>query len=790
MHFTLCIFILYNPVFYIKTQAVSISTEPLKIINKIDPNHDILVNVPPNKRHNLTKKFPPLVTLPCDSENFASQIQSDWTQYARHVQACPPIPPLYVRPECDSFYYRHFQWTPEFWNRLEHSPTAKQFSFEMIYLEIIDKALYVIRNINESSLPHNMYLYDSSDTILLISKVISYFYELYQFVRFKLNISDNLPSNMQRKPCFVALDRLPNIKLPLHTFGTTHISNPEQCNEERLVRFRQTAPSVFLVEFPQGQIENRVPTLRNYEIYKKATGHPDVLDFQWTSPSSKAFFLQIEVGPRLTNNPKLWWIYRQSPSVLGYHDNFFAPESLRTSQTVYSYARGQYHYYAEGLYVKLPDVQYLIQNVTENNYTLQRWPLPTQTENRPLNLNTICAPHIGSFERALTKAMTLLSNTPPFANIDFCQRFASDHSSLNSLRNIYHAQAMTENPHFQSTFFSYHDNQTTFKAHDTSFQQAFNHEFSIFKSLWQNMQPKILQLHQKLYHFHYFHRRSSCYYAERRLYANDLKSLASAWSHAVHARDKATQNLNEVHHLINYFSVTLRSIQQRFSKLYLLKLHGTVLHILQTDSSLRPGILYTHTYMNGQIHSTPYKINRHFTSNDFNDALLPENERRTTHVNGTIEPPRTARPSISLQTPQKASSPKPDNMAITSTNVPRLFDLTTLSVKLSSNSKSYIQNKNVLFKQKILNFFGSPSNFFHTLNMNFPTHGYTFASLIPAISTKSSLTQSPAPHFRGPPTNKISILYPSRAKNSATPFSASYTILQILATNYFLTRPS
>jgi len=213
---------------------------------------------------------------------------------------------------------------------------------------------------------------------------------------------------------------------------------------------------------------------------------------------------------------------------------------------------------------------------------------------------------------------------------------------------------------------------------------------------------------------------------------------------------------------------------------------------LQTDSSLRPGILYTHTYMNGQIHSTPYKRNRHFTSDDFNDTLLPENERRTIHVNGTIEPPRTARPSISLQTPPKASSPKPDNMASTSTNVPRLFDLTTLSVKLSSNStlEPYIQNKNALFKQKILNFFGSPSNFFHTLNMNFPTHDHTFASPIPAFSTKSSLTQSPAPHFRGPPTNKISILYPSRAKNSATPFSASYTILQILAINYFFTRPS
>ena len=662
----------------------------------------------------------------------------------------------------------------------------------MIYFDIIDKALYVIRNINQSSLPHNMYLYDSSDTILLISKVISYFYELYQFVRFKLNISDNLPSKMQRKPCFVALERLPNIKLPLHTFGTTYIPNPEQCNEERLVRFRQTAPSAFLVEFPQGQIENRVPTLRNYEIYKQATGHPDVLDFQWTSPSSKAFFLQIEVGPRLTNNPKLWWIYRQSPSVLGYHDNFFAPESLRTSQTVYSYAHGQYHYYADGLYVKLPDVHYLIQNVTENNYTLQKWPLPIQTENRPLNLSTICAPHIGSFERALIKAVSLLSNTPRFVNIDFCQQYASDHFSLNSLRNTYHAQAMTENPHFQSTFFSYHDNQTTFRAHDTSFQQAFNHEFSILNSLWQNMQPKILQLYQKLYHFHYFHRRSLYYSVERRLYAHDFNSLASSWSYAVHARDKATQTLNEVHHLINYFSVTLRSIQQRFSTLYLLKLHSRVLRILRNDSSLSPGILYTHTYTNGQIYSAPYKINRHFISDDFIDLLLPENERRTIHVDGTIEPTRTARVSISPQTPPKTSPPKPDNMATTSTNVPSSFELKTLYGKSSSHStpQPHAQNKNALSNQKILTFFGPPSNFFQILNMSLLTHGSKLAPLSPSISTISSQTQSPAPHFKGPSINIISMPHLLKANNSATPFSVSYKIFRIVLINHFFTKAS
>ena len=394
MHFIFCTFFLNDLLFNTKIQAEFISTEPFTIINHIDPAHDILTNIPLHNRHNVTQKFSPLITLQCDSENFVSQIQREWTRYTSQIQARPPIPPLYVRPECNSFYYRHFQWTPEFWNRLEHSPTAKQFSFEMIYFQIIDKPLYVIRNTNHTSLPHNMYLFDSSDTILFISKVISHFYELYQFVKFKLQITDNASPQMQREPCFVALERLPNIKLPLHTFGTSNIPDPQQCSEERLVRIRQTAPLAFLVEFPQGQVKNLVPIIRNYKIYKQTTGHPDVLDFQWSNPSHKSFLLQIEVGQRLTTNPKLWWVHRQSSSVLGCHDNVFAPESLRTSQVVNSYARGQYHYYADGLYVTLPDVNYLFQNVTEHNYILQKWPLPTQTENRPLNRSTTCAPSV------------------------------------------------------------------------------------------------------------------------------------------------------------------------------------------------------------------------------------------------------------------------------------------------------------------------------------------------------------------------------------------------------------
>jgi len=215
--------------------------------------------------------------------------------------------------------------------------------------------------------------------------------------------------------------------------------------------------------------------------------------------------------------------------------------------------------------------------------------------------------------------MTLLPNNQQLSSIDFCQYNTSEHFSLPSLRNNYHAQAMVRNPHFRSNFYSYYDNQTLSIGQNTLSQRAFSHELSILTSLWLNMHPKILQLHHKLYRFHYFHRRSLYYSAERRIYAHyvNMKHLASSWTYEIDARDKATQNLNELNHLVNYFAITLPSIRQRFRTLYLLKLQSTVLRILQNDFSLRPGILYTHTYTNGQLHSVPYKRNIHLTSGDF-----------------------------------------------------------------------------------------------------------------------------------------------------------------------------
>jgi len=208
---------------------------------------------------------------------------------------------------------------------------------------------------------------------------------------------------------------------------------------------------------------------------------------------------------------------------------------------------------------------------------------------------------------------------------------------------------------------------------------------------------------------------------------------------------------------------------------------------MRNDSSLRPGILYSHTYTNGRLQSTSSKRNIHFTSGDFNDTISPKYEWQTVHINTTIEPQRTARVSISSQTPLNNLTSKPENTITPSTNVLRSHELRTLHAKLSPHStlQPHTQNKNAFFNQKILNFFGTPSKFFYTANTNFLTHGYTLASHTPSILTKFYQTQSSAIHSRGSSTNKTCIPHFSKATNSANSFSASYKFFQTFFTYHF-----
>ena len=167
----------------------------------------------------------------------------------------------------------------------------------------------------------------------------------------------------------------------------------------------------------------------------------EALDFQWSNLEDTGYILKNQIGSELTYAPKLWWIHQQSKSLLGYHNNFFAPDYLKTTHTVYSYARDNHHSYADGLYVKLPGHVYLRQRVLEVTPTLQSWPLPHQTANYPILQNTYCSPHMGTLENNLIRVFKMFSNLPTIDFIIQWKKYKNNFTSPPQEHLLYHLAA-------------------------------------------------------------------------------------------------------------------------------------------------------------------------------------------------------------------------------------------------------------------------------------------------------------------------------------------------------------
>ena len=608
------------------------STNLQEIIETIRQKGISLADISPRNNITISTNFRPLVTLQCDSSQFVAQVQNHWNLYTTIQFEKSAIPPLYVNPNCDSFFYRHFRWTPESWNMLEHEEPAKQFSFEMINFDIIEKPLYIITNETNSHTPHNMFFSESSDAILFMSYTLSHFYEKFQSVRFKLVVNNEQWPQAQIGPCFVALEPLTLIKTSLHTFGLHLINNAVQCNENKLVRLHQQTPSTFALHFPKGKLTNIVPLYRKYKEYIRHTNKPDVLDFQWSTNTDTGYTLLIQVGTPLTSPPKIWWIHRQSDSLLGYHDNFFEPEHLRTSQIIHSFARNNCHYYPEGLYVKMPEVKYLTQNVIERNYTMQSWPLPTKTINTPDKPHEYCKPRLGALENGLNQANRLLENSLEIKHLNTCN---TNYQTLKTAREDhtnYHQNAIAALPLLKHDILSYdyvtadtfHTQLVPQHLKKSQLQIALNEQLHLLNTLWGNMQPRVRTLQTKLFLYHTYRNQKLFFLQEKQFYSNTLYTFAIYKQRILNAQHMAIQQLNEITHLRNYFMALMKTIQRYFQTIYLLKLAQIMVQTLKHNQLLQANILYKHTIVNGEIISHPVKRKVDFFINHLTTATTAQ----------------------------------------------------------------------------------------------------------------------------------------------------------------------
>jgi len=206
------------------------------------------------------------------------------------------------------------------------------------------------------------------------------------------------------------------------------------------------------------------------------------------------------MGDELPSLPKTWWIHQQSNSLLGYHKNFFAPDYLQTTRAVYSYAKGNRHYYADGMYVKKAGITSLHQRVTENQPTLRSWLIPISNLHCNLQQRHYCSPHLGDLEYTLLRAMYTLKESASLQHS--CATYISNFTTIQKIRTDYHQQAKRLFPILNYTIFSYvyspqpflHGPLTTYALDTKNLQAQLNDCKNLHNLVWSNVQPRYLKL--------------------------------------------------------------------------------------------------------------------------------------------------------------------------------------------------------------------------------------------------------------------------------------------------------
>jgi len=193
--------------FYITTLVFVIArncaTELSLLKHALQHDGNIITDFPINQQIPYRQPIKPIVALPFDLKQFHAHINNDWTTYSVQQQIRPSTPLLNVTPDCSCYNYYEINWQPDQWTSLIHDSSRTSFDFETVHLKLINKKNFFIPHIQNKAPLYNMSVEHSNDALLFTSYVISYFYEKFESVRFKLFHNIKPWRTKHSGPCFV-----------------------------------------------------------------------------------------------------------------------------------------------------------------------------------------------------------------------------------------------------------------------------------------------------------------------------------------------------------------------------------------------------------------------------------------------------------------------------------------------------------------------------------------------------------------------------------------------------------
>jgi len=595
----------------------------------------IAQNISENLHYNHAQKLPPLAYIPSDLQSFHHQLTHSWTTYSINKANPTAYLPTNVNPFCNNYRYKTLHWSPLQWTSITDN-LFPNIDFQMVYLKPPSRTPVMITHTNSPRGTITMSPDSLQETFPFMSKILSYFYEKYSDITFKLftYTDPTLPSNAIN--CTINVRNLPSIQEVIQPQGETRVFYTTPCILERIIRIQKLTWTEYAVHFPTSKIRNIIQKpLR----YFNSTTSEQTLTLQWPYINQTAFKLMIRVSQPRKHLPEIWWILPYTQSLLMIHKHLFTPPSIKTQATTYSYASQNKHHYIRGGCIAQCKHKHLYQKVRQQRLPTTSWLLPTHKIQRLSPTRFYCLPQCGIIE----KHMKLFhQHVPPWwppSLSDKCSSHFLNFTTLLERQQINFSNLRRLNPSLNNTIYTYETNipiaffgpLQTFHYEYSHLHRRLQQKARKFTQIWQQTYPQYKKLEAiitenlLLQDDSLMHQSELLYYTnnERELDRNTLKMSTAAYL--------ANYNIEEFKDNYYHLNEKLKQLQDYAEQIYAFKYITIILQTIHNKTDLQPNLIYSHNFHNGFLQSKP--IMRILTSQLQNSPATPTINNQTEQIN-------------------------------------------------------------------------------------------------------------------------------------------------------------
>jgi len=672
-------------------------------------------NISENLHYYYIEKLLPLAYIPSDLQNFHHQLTHSWAIYSTNQANPTAYPPTNVNPSCNSFTYNVFHWSPLQWTLIADNSFSTT-DFQMLQLKSPPQTQVTIAQTNSPRNTITMSHDSLQETFLFMSKVLSYFYEKYAHITFKLYQDTDPTLPMNTTNCTIGLHDLPSIQEVIKPQGETRILCTPPCILQKIVRIQKLTWTEYEVRFPTSRLRNiKQQTLK----YLNSTTREQTLTFQWPYLNQTAFKLRIRASHQRTHLPKIWWILPYTKSLLTYHKNHFAPPSIKTRTTTYSYAFQNKHHHNRGGCIAQCKHKKPHQKVRRHNSPTTSWPLPTKNIQGLIPTRSYCLPQCGTIENHMKLFHKHVPSWWPPSVSDKCTSHLLNLTKLSERQRINFSNLQHLNPSLNNTIYTYETNIPTefsgplqiYQYEPSHLHKQIQKKTRKFTQLWQQTYSQYKKLETTitesilLHDDSLIHQSELLYYTknERELNRNTLKMSTAAYL--------ANHNINEFKD--NYYQLNERfkQMQDYAEQIYSLKYMTIILQAIQNRTDLQPNVIYSHKFYNGFLQNKP--IMRILPSQSQPSHVTPTRNNQKGRINTQQTSYSYKKPTINNLTNLKSTQITP-KVALFSTktdsNIITSNDIYTVQI---TNTHSYTSLPYQTIKTLLTNIMES---FMHLIN--------------------------------------------------------------------------